>query len=143
MTQPAPTVVHFPEPTFPMLTRVVTNSLLPDDTVKKVMWEMGKAHPLIGPTMNVVRMFIVAGVVEIYSVKSDGSFGMVNIVPFHNVCSSEQVMDLPTMIRHLSEAEEDNEGQRALGGEDPDEEPEEEEPPSERSPAPAKTQAPS
>jgi len=111
--------VELPEPGFPMLTRMISNPLFPDQPPHReepVTWIVGNPHPLV-PDMKVMRMFVDRGGVEVYSVSSDGRSGTRNLIPMSNIRIIEEAMPLDVFIEELAAAEGDD-----------DDEPEPEEP---------------
>jgi hypothetical protein len=101
------TTVDLPAPGYPMLTRMISESLLPDEKTGKettVIWIVGSPHPLV-PKVKIVRMFLDRGSVEIYSVSEDGKAGMRNRVPEHRVRFTEEAMPIDVFIEELAAAE--------------------------------------
>jgi hypothetical protein len=108
MTQPQGAVqtVALPEPRYPMVTRVISSALFPDSKGKEdpVAWVVSQPHPLV-PQVNVVRMFLDRGGVEVYSVSHDGKAGMRNLIPISHVRLVEEAMPIDVFIEELSAAE--------------------------------------
>jgi hypothetical protein len=104
--------VELPAPKFPMVTRVVSSALFPEDTPQgtrkedPVTWVISHAHPLV-PNVKVVRMFSDQWGVEIYSISDDGRNGMRNFVPRERVRLVEEAMPLDVFIEELAAAEAD------------------------------------
>jgi hypothetical protein len=136
----APTqTVKLPEPSYPLLTRMISDALFPEtkpqtvacphckqnitiasvnkplDQVEPITWIVGQDHPLM-PGMKVVRMFVDHDGVEVYSVSSDGKAGVRNLVPVDSVRLTEEAMPPDIFVEELSAAEDD--------GPDPEPEPE-------------------
>jgi hypothetical protein len=134
MTMPTTAVqtVKLPDPGFPMLTRMISDPLFPEmkpqvmgcphckqsisipvpsDKEEPITWIVGKNHPLV-PNMNVMRMFVDRGGVEVYSVASDGKAGMRNLVPMDSVRLIEEAMPLDVFVEEMTAAEDE--------GDDPD-----------------------
>lgn len=124
MTMPQPpsnaisTPGELPEPGYPMLTHMVSNALFPDMQSKamkckhcdasisllidKSVWTIDGPHPLVSE-MTVVRMFIVAGGVDVYSVsKEDSKVCMRSFVPMGGIRLIEEVMPLDVFLEELS-----------------------------------------
>lgn len=107
--------VELPQPGYPMVTRVISNALFPENGQEApVTWVVSHPHPLV-PTMRVVRMFIDRGGVEIYSVSADGKNGMRNLIPMSWVRLVEEAMPIDIFADELYDAE--------TGDPDPDPEP--------------------
>jgi hypothetical protein len=99
------TTVALPAPQFPMMTRMISNSLLPDGGREEpTTWVVSQPHPLV-PDMKVVRMFVDRGGVEVYAVSSDGKNGMRNLIPMSWVRLVEEVMPLEVFVEELAAAE--------------------------------------
>jgi hypothetical protein len=99
--------VELPEPGFPMLTRMISSALFPENGREEpVTWVVGKPHPLV-PDVRVVRMFVDRGGVEVYSVTADGSSGMRNLIPMSRIRLIEEAMPLEVFIEELAAAEDD------------------------------------
>lgn len=111
---PAPmNLFDLPPPTFPMVTRMVSNPIFPPDkpadTIENaITWVVSQGHPLV-PKMHVVRMFISDVGVEIYSVSEDKKNGIRNFMPMALVRFVEEAMPLEVFINELEEAESENE----------------------------------
>lgn len=107
----APERTELPEPGFPMLTRMVSNPIFPSgEPVGKeepITWILGKPHPFM-PGMEVMRMFVDRGGVEIYSVSSDRHSGTRNMIPMTQVRIIEEAMPLDVFIEELAAAEGDD-----------------------------------
>jgi hypothetical protein len=110
MTQPQGSVqtVALPAPGYPMVTRVVSSALFPDSKGKEdpVAWVVSQSHPLV-PQVNVVRMFLDRGGVEVYSVSHDGKAGMRNLIPISHVRLVEEAMPIDVFVEELNAAEND------------------------------------
>jgi len=108
------TRIELPNPGFPMVTRMISNSLLPEEGQREepITWVLSQPHPLV-PNMKVVRMFVDRGGVEVYSVPDDGKNGMRNLIPMSWVRLVEEVMPLDVFVEELAAAESD-------GGDDDD-----------------------
>jgi hypothetical protein len=94
-----------------MLTRMISNALFPESgrgalDSEPITWMVSQPHPLV-PDMRVVRMFVDRGGVEVYSVLSDGSKGMRNLIPMNWVRLIEEVMPLDVFVEELAAAESD------------------------------------
>jgi hypothetical protein len=126
MTQPQGSVqtVALPAPGYPMVTRVISSALFPDSKGKEdpVAWVVSQPHPLV-PQVNVVRMFLDRGGVEVYSVSHDGKAGMRNLIPISHVRLVEEAMPIDVFVEELNAAE--NDGDDELESQ---EEPEQEKP---------------
>jgi len=119
MTMPVPTppaapvrTVELPAPGYPMVTRMISDPLFPPEQSgareDPVTWAVSQPHPLV-PEMKVVRMFIEpGGGVAVYSVSSDGTKGMRNLIG--RVRLVEEVMSLDIFIDELDRAEAEAEG---------------------------------
>jgi hypothetical protein len=124
---PATKPVELPEPGFPMLTRMISDTLFPSthsqtigcphcskpitidrtaDKEEPVTWIVGQRHPLV-PEMKVMRMFVDRGGVEVYSVSDDAKAGMRNLVPMSKVRLIEEAMPLDVFVDELVAAESD------------------------------------
>lgn len=97
-----------PNPECPMITRVISNSLLPDDQGDKpITWVLGAPHPLV-PDTTVVRMFVDRGGVEIYSKPNDNKVGMRNLIPMSWIRLIEEAMPIHVFVEELAAAEADD-----------------------------------
>lgn len=98
--------IELPPPGFPMVTRMISNALLPIDggSQAPATWVVSQPHPLV-PDMMVVRMFVDRGGVEVYS--HDGRNGMRNLIPMTWVRLIEEVMPLDVFAEELAAAESD------------------------------------
>lgn len=122
MTQPAQQTIELPRPTFPMITRMVSNEILSDNPqapMKTETWQFGEDHPL-DQKIRVVRMHFVEGGVEVYSVSKDGRGTIRNLVPSAMIRFVEESMPIEVFVQELEDAEEAN----ASRGDDDDDEPE-------------------
>ena len=125
-----------PEPGYPMVTRVISDSIFPADPPgskdEPIVWMIGVQHPFI-PEMNVMRMFVDDVGAEIYSVSADGRSGMRNMLPMSHIRYVEEAMPLEEFVEELTAAEngDDDEPDDPQDDPDPDapEEPEAPEPP--------------
>lgn len=121
--------VDLPAPGYPMVTRMISDSLFsearqqwvqpppgaPAGTPMHLMppkddpvtWTVSQAHPLI-PNLKVVRMFLDRGGVEVYSVTDDGKTGMRNLVPMSRVRLVEEFMPLEVFVEEMAAAETDD-----------------------------------
>ena len=108
-SQGAVQTVALPAPGYPMVTRVISSSLLPDSKGKEepVAWVVSQPHPLVSQ-VNIVRMFLDRGGVEIYSVSQDGKAGMRNLIPLSHVRLVEEAMPIDVFIEELNAAENDD-----------------------------------
>lgn len=110
MTMPiAPgTRTELPPPQFPMLTRMISNSLFPSENGREepVVWIVSQPHPL-AQNARVVRMFIDRDVgVEVYSELADGK-GIRNLIPLAQVRLTEEAMPREVLIDEIAAVEED------------------------------------
>jgi hypothetical protein len=98
-----------PNPTCPIVTRVISNSLLPDSDGhdRPITWVLGAPHPLV-PDATVVRMFVDRGGVEIYSKPNDNKAGMRNLIPMSWVRIVEEAMPIHIFVEELAAAETDD-----------------------------------
>lgn len=98
--------LHLPAPQFPMLTRMISNPLFPDQGNEPITWIVSGTHPLV-PDMVVRRMLVDRDGrgVEVYSVSGDGRQGMRNLVPMPSIRLIEEAMPLDIFIEELTIAE--------------------------------------
>jgi len=119
--------VALPQPGYPMLTRTISNTLLPETRQRvqdvhcphckgafqvqietpveePVVWAVSQPHPLV-PQMDVVRMFVIDEGIEVYSVSKDGKVGMRNLIPNGTYRLTEEAMPLDVFIQELSTSE--------------------------------------
>ena len=115
MNAPSMKTVTLPEPGYPMLTRIISNPLLKDQS--EIVWAIGEDHPLAAG-MKIVRMFVEQGSVEIYFVSADGKAAARNRIPLSSVRLIEEAMPLNVFIEELAAAEDD-------GEDDPEDDPNE------------------
>jgi hypothetical protein len=110
---PATTTFALPAPGYPMLTRMISNALFPENGREDpVTWVVSHTHPLV-PDMRVVRMFVDRGGVEIYAISSDGKSGMRNLIPMSMVRLVEEAMPINVFVAELEaseSAEDDDDG---------------------------------
>jgi hypothetical protein len=126
---------ELPEPGYPLLTRMISNPIFPSSPQAKdepITWVLGKQHPFI-PEMKVMRMFVVDGSVEIYSVSADGHSGIRNVIPMVCIRLIEEAMPIDVFIEELANAE-DPEGDGDPDDTDDPEDPENPEEPAQPSP---------
>lgn len=114
-TTTKPQVLELPAAEYPIANRILTsNPLQPTQPETAMLWQLGEPHPMV-PDVKVVRMYIVLGVaVEVYGVKSDGTMGIRNTIPWGAVRCAEEIMDPATFIDEVSNAESES-----RGGEEP------------------------
>lgn len=120
MTMPAPDVrrIELPAPQYPMIVLMFTDNLVPEGSGRvgqTISWAVSKAHPFV-PEMNVVRMFVDRGGVEVYSASNDGKIGIRDLVPMDRVRLIQEAMPLEVFVEELDAAE--------SGDDDEDEDPE-------------------
>jgi hypothetical protein len=99
--------IELPPPGYPMLVLLITDDLVPEDGAKKgttVQWTVSKPHPFV-PKMNVMRMFINNGAVEIYSTSADGAVGTRDTIPMIRVRLAQEAMPLDVFVQELAAAE--------------------------------------
>lgn len=131
MTMPVPTppvqTIDLPAPGYPMVTRVISDPLFPPEApapapppapgapvpapvaappAEPLTWVVSHAHPLV-PQMKVVRMFVEALGIAVYSVALDGTTGMRNLIPTGRTRFVEEAMPLEVFIDELAIAESD------------------------------------
>jgi hypothetical protein len=101
------TTFTLPAPGYPMLTRMISNSLFPSEDGKQdpVTWVVSFPHPLV-PEMRVVRMFVDRGGVEVYSISADGRNGMRNLIPMSMIRLVEEAMPINVFVDELETSEE-------------------------------------
>jgi hypothetical protein len=97
----------------PAVNRMLTTPPFPDGAVPPhhltpLMWVVDDGHP----TMNgatIKRMFLAAEGVEVYSTTSTpkGDLGVRNMVPWHMVRMTEEIMDLRTFVEEIQDQEKD------------------------------------
>lgn len=110
-------VLKLDDPSFPICNRVITVNPgweLEEGAPRVLLWEMDKPHPFI-EGLKVVRMYCVPGIaVDFYSFKAEGKddCGTRNTIPWHHVRSVEEIMDVPTFVEEIADAEADEEGER-------------------------------
>lgn len=132
MTMQTHVPMRLPEPSYPMVTRVISNPLYPAEETQTVgcphckqavsvtrpankeepiTWVVSKAHPLIAG-MKVMRMFVDedSGDIKIFSVSDDSKVGMVNEVPSGQVRLIEKAMPLEVFVEELNFEEGEGEG---------------------------------
>jgi hypothetical protein len=136
MTQPSQQQVQLPlpNPNAPMVTRVITNALFPEESPKgprgepllppgfpraeePLTWVVGQKHPLDG-NIQIVRMFRAEEGVEVYCVGYEN--GIRCFLPTHQVRFVEEGMPIDLFIEELAIAESDDD---ELGPGDPTEPP--------------------
>lgn len=101
---PSMKVVELPQPTFPVLTRVISKPFF-NDREEGVTWKLGEAHPLM-TDMKVIRMFADQDYVEIYSVPTDkGVHYTRNRIPLSSIRLTEEAMPLEIFVEELAAAE--------------------------------------
>lgn len=101
--------IELPPPEPPILTRMVTQSLLPTDDGREmpVIWLLGKENP-IDAGMKVIRMLLTAdGDVEIYSMPSNGAGDTYwrHTIPKSMIRVTKEMMPVDVFIDELIEAE--------------------------------------
>lgn len=133
-------LIRLPPPEFPLLTRLISESLLPREVVigtrrgnqgqpveiteqreSAITWTLHSDHPLI-PDMKIVRMFYTEETVDIYSVSKDGKNGVRNIIPVNRVRIIEEIMPIELFVEELTAAEADHVGGSEDDGDDSDSE---------------------
>lgn len=111
-------VLELPVARYPLVNRVIADHPFPTETPQgqtvesfrapAVIWTIAQPHPLVAD-LKVVRMYMVPGVsVEIYSMKSDGTLGVRNIIPWNQVRLAEEICDVQSFIDEITAAEEDD-----------------------------------
>lgn len=105
MSSPLPN----PNPECPVVTRMISNSLLPNSEGKDeaITWVLGQPHPL-SPDTVVVRMFIDRGGVEVYSKPHDNRLGVRTLIPMSCVRLVEEAMPFHVFVEELTAAEQDD-----------------------------------
>lgn len=102
---PGTKIVDLPPPQFPMLTRMISNSLFPENGREDpITWAVGEPHPLASG-VKVIRMFVDRGGVEVYSVSSDGKAAVRNLIPMSWIRLIEEAMPLDVFVEELAAAE--------------------------------------
>lgn len=124
---------EIPAPTYPMLTRMVSDGLLPDDSVlapppppgsdpasflawarkearrnasreDPMVWTVSHPHPL-KPGTTIIRMFDSGDSVDVYSVSDDGKSGLRHVIPAARVRILEEVMPISVFASQIALAE--------------------------------------
>lgn len=112
--------IELPAPQYPILSRLVTESIL-ENSDEPVVWVLGGAHPFVDRA-KIMRMFIDrgrvtsspqgeldgnnAGVVEIYSApEQDAVEGLRHTIPLNAVRLVEEVMPIDVFVEELAAAE--------------------------------------
>lgn len=114
----APKVAELPEPQFPMLTRVVSDSVF-SERKEELVWIFGQPHPFAPKEYRVFRMFANRSGVEIYSVSFDGKSGIRDSIPMSKVrFLGEEMSD--TFLDELYDAEDASAPVGPLSDEDDD-----------------------
>lgn len=132
---PVPTTEQpvLPEPAYPWITLMISNSVFPRKPDPKTMacphckgsiavpdvskdkkeepepifWLLSKPHPFV-PDMKIVRMFRVRDVVNVYSVSSDEKVGMRDRVPMQSVRLLEDGMPFDVFVEEMEDDEDYN-----------------------------------
>lgn len=127
----AVTTTLLPAPSYPVVTRVISNALFPEPASAATVacphcrgavsvpspslareepttWVLGHPHPLV-PEMKIVRMFLVYDVgVEVYAVNEKAGNGTRTVLPMPGVRFVEEAMPLDLFVDELTMAEERN-----------------------------------
>lgn len=108
MTQPSENKLS--EPQMPVCTRVLSDRPMPtgDPSVDQspLTWQLAAAHPLMAD-VQIVRLVVHLGEsFEVYGVRTDDpNVCSRHTIPWSHVRVTEEVMDRPTFVRELAEAE--------------------------------------
>ena len=122
-------IIKLPDPQPPIFSRMVTNPIL--DNSGPVFWSVGGSHPLEPEGgLRIVRMFIVPGGVEVYSVSGDTAAGVRNFMPMALVRITEEAMPIDVFVEELRDAEagDDDEDENEDDDDEPLDEPDNQRP---------------
>ena len=120
MTEPV-REFKLPDPCFPAVNRVQADPPFPTDgdprplhDQEPITWTTGAAHPLIGETSKVVRMYLMPECqgVEIYCLTDkktpdgrDANIATRHTIPWSRIRDVEELMDPETFIAAIEDAE--------------------------------------
>lgn len=113
MTMPAPTaqtaaVAAIPPANYPMVVHVVSDPMFPPKVAgapeEPVHWAVSKPHPFVNG-FTVLRMFLDAGGVEVYSISDDKQVGMRDSLPVHRVRLAQESMPVDIFLEEVQDAE--------------------------------------
>jgi len=131
MTMPAPNmrIVQLPPPQYPLITRVLSSPVYPEDGSAPIAWLLSRAHPRL-PDQKVIRLILGGAGIEVYSVAANPnpdpekeSPCVRTTIPMRSVLIIEEAMPLDVFIEELSAAESDD-GSDGFDDESDDELPE-------------------
>lgn len=133
MTMPVPTTEQpaLPEPAYPWITLMISDSVFPRKPDPKTMscphckgsiavpdaksdkkeepepifWLVSKPHPFV-PGMKIVRMYKIRDAVHVYSVSDDEKVGMRDRVPMQSVRLLEDGMPFDVFVEEMEDDEE-------------------------------------
>lgn len=122
----------YPQPAMsepgPRIMLMVTESLVdttPNTKGPSMFWRVGAPHPF-NPDMIVMAIFVVEGVVEIYSANTDSKLGMRDLVPVHCARLIQEAMpSFKVFVEELAHAEagdDDDDDDEDFNDADPDDE---------------------
>ncbi len=115
-----------PNPNYPLLTRVISNPMLPGHGDEPLVWALGSSNPLDPSPTVIRRMFIQDGGVLVYFT-GDGPQGAVcvtNFIPMQLVRLVEETMSPDVFVEEMAasearEQEDDDDDDDDEGGEEP------------------------
>ena len=135
--QPGRTI-EIPPAEPPFLTRMISNAFFPEIVTDEltqqkvrredpIVWLVSKPHPLV-KGMNVFRMFVSRGGVEIYSLSDDGKKGIRDLIPMSQIRLIGEEMPLDVFVDEFALSEAGDGDPDPDDAPDPDDEPPEEQP---------------
>ena len=114
MTTPttAPGTIQLPDPTFPLVTRIVSRPVFAVEDShgrrgedEPLSWILGKKHPRMGE-LKIVRMFYTPGIgAEVYLVDNGGTACLRVQIPMQDVRFVEEAMPPAVFALEISAAE--------------------------------------
>lgn len=98
------TTFQLPPAPFPAVTQVFTKRFGINENGEPMVWIVDEDHPLISG-VKIVRMYIVDGGVEVYSVMPDGKHGMRETIPSFELRLMQEVMPAAVFLTELQAAD--------------------------------------